>query len=481
MTNNQLKQAIKKAKRNPLLADDMGSGKTPQAIVTYLLMLEQGLVHRLLVVCPKNVLWNWVYEFKKVMHPDILLNAVVYHGYARKKTNLSTADIVLITYETLRNDIDKFKTIRWGLIILDEIHQIRNIDTSKSGAIMELQGDYFMGLSGTPIVNSLADIHTIMKRLNPSILGPRSKFDSEFASGSGWGGTRKYIESSWAYESIKEKISAVMIRRDPEIILKDLPEFHRIHRWVSLDDTVQGKNYDALLEEGRLEWEDIKSGKIKTIEVRSHILALFTRLKQQVNVDFATGQSAKIDYIEEMLDEEIMVDDVNRVVIFSQYIKQGLDHLERRLQKWNPLRIDGSVDAELRQKRADLFNDPTSPHRVLLGQITAAGEGINLDGGNFAILFDLWWNEAKHQQAFKRIRRMTQKRQQHFIIVCTENTIENKILDIIEKKNKAFVGVIEGQADASSFSMDDFEEAMFGSGFTQSKSTKKEKKNILLI
>jgi len=449
-------------------------------------MLEQGLVHRLLVVCPKNVLWNWVKEFQKVMHPDILLNAVVYHGIARKKTNLATADIVLITYETLRNDIDKFKTIRWGLVILDEIHQIRNADTSKCKATLEVQGDYFMGLSGTPIVNSLADIHTIMLRLNPTILGPRSKFDSEFASGgNSWGGSRKYIEASWAYNKIKEKISAVMIRRDPEIILKDLPPFHRIHRWVSLDDTVQGKNYDALLEEGRLEFTDIKSGKIKTIEVRAHVLALFTRLKQQANVDFATGQSAKIDYIEEMLEDEILgPDPVNKIVIFSQYVGKGLDPLEARLKKWHPLRIDGSVDPEVREQRATLMNDPASKHRVLLAQITAGGEGINLEGVNFAMLFDLWWNEAKHQQAFKRIRRMTQKRDQHFIIVCTENTIENKILDIIERKNKAFAGVIEGQVDGSGFTMDDFEEAMFSSGYTQSsklKEEKKKKKDILLI
>lgn len=454
------------ARRNPLLADDMGTGKTCQAIVTYLLMREQGFAHRLLIVCPKNVLWTWVHEFNKVMHSDVLLSAVVYHGYNRHKYNLAQTDIVLVTYDTMRNDIEKLEKIRWGLIILDEIHNIRNIDTGKYKASMRLKADFFLGLSGTPLVNSIADIHSIMSRLNPSLLGPRSKFDATYATGYRTYGGVKYNESEWAYNSIRSKVSPVMIRRTMEDVLTELPEFHRIERWVSLEGTRQGKNYDKLVEDGILEYMDVKDKEVKVINVRSHILALFTRLKQQVNVDFATGESAKIDYLEEMFKEEIMGDNGNRVVVFSQFIKP-LNLMESRFSKYSPLRIDGSVDSDTRQSLAARFNDPASPNRLMLAQLTACGEGINLEGGNFAILFDPWWNEAKHQQAFRRIRRVTQKRQQYFIQILTENTIEQKILEIIARKNRAYKGVVEGQADSSQFSLDELEDALLNSGRTQ--------------
>ena len=452
------------ARRNPLLADDMGSGKTIQAIIVYLLMYEQGLVDRLLIICPKNVVYNWAKEFNKINAKP--LSGVIYHGTGRKNLQISQADIIIITYETLRNDIERFEKMKWSMIIFDEIHQIRNQNTAKSKAVMKLKADFYMGLSGTPIINSLGDMHTIMSRLNPSLLGPRSKFDSIFGNGaSGWGGEREYLDNHWAYQKLREKIEGVMIRRDPAIITAGLPDYHEIVRWVSLKDTTQGKNYDELLEKGRLEYKN-KMGEDTIIKVKGHILALFTRLKQQVNIDFVTKQSVKIDYIEELLDDEILTDKDSKVVIFSQYNETGLDPLEKRLQKWNPLRIDGSVSAEDRERYAEMMNDLSSPHRVLLAQIIAGGTGINLQGCNFVILLDQWWNEAIHMQAFKRIRRMSQTREQHFFRIITEDTIEDKILGIINKKNRAFKGVIEGQVDSSQFTNDELEDVLFNSGLT---------------
>ena len=117
-----------KARRNPLLADDMGSGKTPQTIVTALLMLEQEIIHNILIVCPKSVLWNWPHEFNKVMSPNVSLNAVIYYGPKsyRKTIQLSMFQVVFVTYETLRTDIKRFKKILWGLCVFDEVHKIRN-------------------------------------------------------------------------------------------------------------------------------------------------------------------------------------------------------------------------------------------------------------------------------------------------------------------------------------------------------------------
>lgn len=459
-----------KAKRNPLLADDMGTGKTPQTIATALLMLEQDIIHNILVVCPKSVLWNWPHEFNNVMSPRVRLNAIIYYGPKtyRKTIQLSMFQVVFVTYETLRTDIERFKKTLWGLVVMDEIHKIRNEDTAKSKAVMELNGNFFIGVSGTPIVNSLGDIHTVMKRLNPTIFGPREKFDLTY--GSDGSGTKRYLESLRVYSEIKEKIAGVFIRRDPERIMAELPPFQKIVRYISLAGTTQGRNYDRLLEEGILEYEDIKSGNYKAIKVSNHIFQLFTRLKQQANVDFITKESAKIDYLDEMLKEEIfeIEDSGNKIVIFSQY-KEPLAIMQQRFAQYYPLLIDGSVKPERRQEMSLTFNDANSRHKVMLAQTIACGEGINLDGANVACLFDLWWNEATHQQAFKRIRRMTQKRRQYFIYIIIENSIEDSILRIIERKQRAFEGVVgvgEG-ADGSNPTMDELEDILYNSGRTQ--------------
>ena len=173
-----------------------------------------------------------------------------------------------------------------------------------------------------------------------------------------------------------------------------------------------------------------------------------------------------------MLEDEIFEAEFgNKVVIFSQFI-EPLQFMFHRFKKYHPLIIDGSVPPEKRQQLTLLFNDPDSIHKIMLGQTIACGEGINLDGANIAILFDLLWNEATHQQAFKRIRRMTQKRRQYFIYLVVENTIENKILSIIERKQRVFEGVVGegGGADGSKFGMEDLEDLLFNSGRTQSRS-----------
>lgn len=456
-----------RARRNPLLADDMGTGKTPQTIGIALLLLEQDIIHNILVVCPKSVLWNWPHEFNNVMSPKVKLNAIIYYGPKsyRKTIQLSMFQVVFVTYETLRTDINRFKKLLWGLVVLDEVHKIRNADTAKSKAIMELNANFIVGLSGTPIVNSLADIHTVMKRLNPTIFGPREKFDFTYGNANG-----RYIESSRAYQEIKEKISGVMIRRDPERIMKELPEFQKIIRYISLANSEQGRNYDRLIEEGILEYEDLKTGEYKAIKLRQHVLALFTRLKQQANICFISKQSAKIDYLEEMFKDEIFENESanNKVVIFSQY-KEPLQIMQYRFKDYRPLLIDGSVDPKRRQELSLTFNKIESPNKIMLAQMQACGEGINLDGGNVAVLFDLWWNEATHQQAFKRIRRMTQKRRQYFVYVICESTIEDNILRIIDRKQRAFEGVVgkgEG-ADGSTPTMEELEEILYMSGRTQ--------------
>ena len=455
------------SKRNPLLADGMGSGKTCQSIIAYLLMAESGLVRNLLIVCPKSVLWTWVREFKKLLASEVELTACVYSGYSRKSIHISLYDIVIVTYETLRNDIERFKKIRWGMAIFDEIHNIRNHDARKSKAAKQLKADYYIGLSGTPIVNNIGDMHSIMEILNPSLLGSRSHFDNIYGAGvDNWGNKTRYKETPMVFEQINAKISPVMIRRDEKEIMKDIPPCHRLVRWVSLKDTKQGENYDKLLADKRLEYLDKESGEMTSIQTRASVLALLTRLKQQANIDFVTGQSAKIDTLEEMLRDEIFSKNGSKAVVFSQF-HAPLDIMEKRFAKWNPLRIDGTVNEKLREDMCQKINDPSSPHRIMLCQIKSGGEGIDLPGADFAIIFDLWWNSAAHEQAFKRIRRLSQERRQHFIHIITENTIEDKIIGIIERKNKAFRGVVEGQLESSDFTTGEMREVLFDSGVTQ--------------
>ncbi|HKJ65474.1 MAG TPA: SNF2-related protein, partial [Desulfopila sp.] len=156
-----------------LLADDMGLGKTHQALA--LLQSTRGSerekVH--MVVCPASVVLNWADKIDR-FYPD--LNYAVHYGNQRDLEEARKSGLILTTYGIVRHDLALLQEYAFDVIILDEIQNVKNRSTATHQAIAALNGRITVGLTGTPIENSLADLHALFDICLPGLLGSERQF-----------------------------------------------------------------------------------------------------------------------------------------------------------------------------------------------------------------------------------------------------------------------------------------------------------------
>lgn len=160
------------------LADDMGLGKTLQAIALLSRIYETPRKPSL-VAMPKSLIYNWENEIKK-FNPN--LNVKIYYGNNRDVNEIKESQIVLTTYGTVRNDIKTLKEMEFELVILDESQNIKNINSQTTKAVMLLNSQNRVALSGTPVENNLGELYSLFRFLNPTMFGSIDEFNSFYAN-----------------------------------------------------------------------------------------------------------------------------------------------------------------------------------------------------------------------------------------------------------------------------------------------------------
>ncbi|KNF02440.1 hypothetical protein PSTG_04346 [Puccinia striiformis f. sp. tritici PST-78] len=179
-TTGRTTERINHNSQGSILADNMGLGKTLTSLALILTSKNAAEsfanARALLVICPLSTLPNWDAEIRK--HLDLSLTKyAVYHGEEQKKwttQHLWANDIVLVTYDTVANlyespRCDALFEPTWFRTILDEAHLIRDPATKRSRAILALQTERKLCLTGTPLQNQLSDLYTLLRfiRVDP--------------------------------------------------------------------------------------------------------------------------------------------------------------------------------------------------------------------------------------------------------------------------------------------------------------------------
>jgi SNF2 family DNA or RNA helicase len=420
------------------LADDMGLGKTLQLIAFVLhLQQEKALKQPILVVCPTSVLGNWEREVKRFA-PS--LTTLIHHGDKRPqgKTFAKAAiahHIVITSYALIHRDLSTLKTVTWQGVVLDEAQNIKNPDAKQSQAVRQLDTQFRVALTGTPVENRLTELWSIMDFLNPNYLGPKNYFQRRFAIP-----IERYGDMT-SLQSLRSLAQPFILRRlkSDKSIIQDLPEKQEINDFCGLTQ-VQADLYQHLVDQA-LEQIDASTG----IQRRGMILGLLTKLKQVCNhAGLITGetaiddsfrlQSGKVQRLEEMLDVALAEGD--RALIFTQFAEWGKllqQHLTQKMRR-ETLFLYGGSSKKQREAMVDRFqNDPQAPTIFILS-LKAGGVGLNLTRANHVFHFDRWWNPAVENQATDRVFRIGQKRNvQVHKFICT-GTLEEKIHDMIESK-----------------------------------------------
>jgi len=292
--------------RGGILADDMGLGKTLEVISLLIADKEKAgsKTAPTLIVAPLSVMSNWSGQIAQHVHESHALSVYVYHGAGRIQSmspwDFAEHDVVITTYQTLANDyMPKPKgglsrsperalrstglySVDWRRVVLDEGHQIRNPTAKAALAATNLISHSKWVLTGTPIVNSLRDLYTLLRFLgvtgglenleifNRVLVRPLKQGDTS---------------ATFLLQAI---MTAFTLRRRKDMAYIDLklPKLDEyVHR---IEFTMKEKErYDALLSEAQgvlTKYEDKAGGREKGAgEAFAHLLEILLRMRQCCN------------------------------------------------------------------------------------------------------------------------------------------------------------------------------------------------------
>ena len=421
-----------------LLCDDMGLGKTHQAMAFMLTLKEQEkLENPCLVVCPTTVLSHWKNKLSEHV-PG--LKAAEYHGGQRDLEEALGHDVLLTSYGILRRDINQLKCRDFSLVVFDEIQHLKNPQTQTYQAARGIRAGMKLGLTGTPIENSLADLKALMDLAVPGYLGSDDQFNTRY-------GQEEHLDPGSARrEELVRLVSPFTLRRLKKTVLKELPEKIEDIRTCMLSRDQVKLYRDAISSRG--------NGLLGVLQKDEepipyiHIFALLTLLKQICNhpslvqetvEGYHDYQSGKWELFKELLSE--ILDSGQKVVVYSQFLGM-IEIMERYLREQHVGFVTLTGASRKRGEVVARFNnDPDC--RVYVGSLKAGGTGIDLVGASVVIHYDRWWNAARENQATDRVHRIGQKRGVHVFKLVTEGTLEEKISAVIEKKGELMESVIK--------------------------------------
>ncbi len=422
-----------------ILADDMGLGKTLQAIVAIAQMKEENPSGVNLIICPTSLLYNWRAECRKFC-PTLKVLVVDGNPTQRKKIidQAFSHDLLITTYSLLQKDVDLYEETTFDYVILDEAQHIKNRTTRNAKSVKQLHAKHRIILTGTPVENSLDDLWSLFDFLMPGLLGGYDRF------------VDKYLKAPSAAQTnyLRRKLTPFILRRMKKDVLQDLPKISHIVYYCELSST-QRALYASYAQEARKELVKLVD-KEGFDRVQIHVLATLTRLKQIcchpaifAKEKAEDGDSAKYEMLLELIGN--LREGRHKAVIFSQYTKmlQLLhDDLQRRGIPFAYL--DGT--SKHRLEIVEQFNkDDNIP--LFLVSLKAGGAGLNITGADTVIHYDMWWNPAVESQATDRVWRMGQERPVSSYKLITVGTIEEKIMQMQERKKGLADQIVRGDEE----------------------------------
>jgi superfamily II DNA or RNA helicase len=406
------------------LADDMGLGKT--VMVLALLDARRGAPERegrpSIVVVPRSLVHNWLEEAARFA-PS--LRIVDFSAATREREGrIPDADVLLVTYGTLRRDVLRLKDVEADYAILDEAQAIKNANTASAKAARLLNARHRLVLTGTPIENHLGELWSLFDFLNPGVLG-RSTLFARAAGGTSDPETIALLARGlrpFILRRTKQQVARELPARTEQTILCELSKPER-----TLYDTLRQQYRASVL--ARVARDGVNGS-------RMHILEALLRLRQAachpalVEPLRPHATSAKLELLMERVQE--VVDEGHKALVFSQFTtllglvrksldKAGLDYAY----------LDGRTRNRAQVVRR-FQEDPACS--LFLISLKAGGTGLNLTAAEYVFLLDPWWNPAVEAQAIDRTHRIGQTREVFAYRIVADNTIESKILELQQSK-----------------------------------------------
>lgn len=416
------------------LADQMGLGKTVQALALILTRAHEGAT---LIIAPTSVCMNWVNEAQKFAPT---LNIIQFGSGNRQNIldGLQPFDMLICSYGLLQQEevSQMLSQVEWQTIVLDEAQAIKNMTTKRSQAAMNLKGRFKLITTGTPIENHLGELWNLFRFINPGLLGSFESFNQRFAI------PIEKFQDKQVRSKLKKLIQPFLLRRTKNQVLEELPSRTEILLHVELSREEMAF-YEALRRDAisKLTESDATAG-------QKHLLVLAEIMKlrrscchPRLVMPNTELSSSKLQLLAEVLGD--LLENRHKALVFSQFV----DHLHiirnyLDQEGINYQYLDGSTPALERKKRVDAFQAGSGD--VFLISLKAGGTGLNLTAADYVIHMDPWWNPAVEDQASDRAHRIGQQRPVTIYRIVAKDTIEDKIVELHHHKRDLADSLLEG-------------------------------------
>ena len=392
------------------------------------------------MVCPASLVYNWKSELERFA-PSLPVFLAAGSQAEREETlhRLEGRGGVLVTsYDLLRRDIDLYEKLTFAVQIIDEAQFIKNHSTQAARAVKAVQADFRLALTGTPVENRLSELWSIFDYLMPGYLFSYSRFREEFES------PIVNREDEGAAERLQKMIRPFVLRRLKQDVLSDLPDKIEKNMYAAMEGE-QRQLYDAHVQRLVMLLSGQSEKEFQTAKIQ--ILAELTKLRQLccdpgLLLEGYEGESAKTQLCLELIQNA--AEGGHKVLLFSQFTTM-LERLKAALKK-EGIRfysLDGSTPKARRVQLVDAFNRDET--QVFCISLKAGGTGLNLTGADIVIHFDPWWNVAVQNQATDRAHRIGQKNVVTVYRLIARDTIEEKIVQLQEKKSRLAEQILGGE------------------------------------
>ncbi|HLO11163.1 MAG TPA: DEAD/DEAH box helicase [Pseudoneobacillus sp.] len=445
-----------------LLGDEMGIGKSLQAIGAAYKLYKDGKASKCLVLCPASIKYQWGAEVEKFTD----LSYVVVDGDKTKRQNAyySDAFFVIVNYELLLRDIEDISGIFPDIIVCDEIHRIKNWKAQTSKNILKLDAEYKWGLTGTPLQNKPEEIYNVFAFLEPSVLGNFWTFRKHhIVVGEAYG--RKNVPIGVQHlDELHTKLTPFMLRRLKKDVAKDLPEIIYTTKYIEMSkdqsqiNKIIFKDFESLMEKveslvERDEFGDIVKKPPEADKALGYFILLqeiadsmellsMSDSKMAVAYDAKSKDSPKLDELYEICKEKLENDPDAKIVIFTQF-----ERMQRLIEaKLNKLGKAALLNGKLKpaDKQKNIENFKTNKDVRFFISTDSGNYGVNLENSDTLINVDIPWNPSIFDQRNARIHRLTSTFENvEIITLLSKDSIDDVIYKTMYKKKAISSKVVE--------------------------------------
>ena len=474
-----------------MLADDMGIGKTCQAIHA----CDMRGFQNILVACPSSVRVGWEREFEKfspmdrnchvvfdtddplppsgvvvvsydlLVAPDprpLMAKAQEMQDPTQKEKTLKSVSVLVKTAKRREEFLRKLKSKTWDVLILDEAHYLKERTADRTKAIyghgrrfpgLEGSAPVVWRLTGTPAPNDVSELYTHLKSAGVTDV-PYWDFVFRYCTGLDHEHGFK-ITGHKNVDELKKLLGGFMLRRTKDQVDVDLPEiiFTDVvveRSKVELDpefyEEIQGKRITEQQFFERLKVNDTTLRNVlnivnarqnavdnSTVDTRLKLLesmaGSLTTLRRYIAM-------AKLPAILNILEEELKTKQIDKLVIFGVH-KCVIEGCRKRLKKYGAVTLYGGTPAKARQENIDRFtHDPAC--RVFIGNIEAAGIGVNgLQNSCCEVaVIEQDYVPARNSQAIMRVHRIGQTRKVRVRIFTLHQSVDQQVQGVLMRKTR---------------------------------------------